>query len=100
MKLMKIKKILILSLIVLFTSCQNRWTTDGLTEEVRNDISESLISKSKSEGRNYEVKDLTLINKGEGEYDGILETIEDGEEFSYEIVVNVDGSNFIWKIVN
>jgi hypothetical protein len=100
MKLLRIKKLLILSLILLITSCQNRWTTDGLTEEVRNDIGETLTSKSKSEGRNYEIKDLTLINKGEGEYDGILETIEDGEEFSYEIVVNVDGANFIWKIVN
>ncbi len=100
MKLLRIKKLLMLSLILLITSCQNRWTTDGLTEEVRNDIGETLKSKSKSEGRNYEIKDLTLINKGEGEYDGILETIEDGEEFSYEIVVNVDGANFIWKIVN
>ncbi len=98
-KKMKILFILLITLL-LATSCNNGVSTSGLTEEVRNDINESFKSQAKSEGINYQIKDLILVHKGGNEYDGILKTIEDGEEFSYEVVVNVDEEGFIWKINN
>jgi len=96
---MKILYIFLITLLIT-TSCNNGVSTSGLTEEVRNDINESFKPQAQSEGIDYQIKDLILVHKGGNEYDGILETIEDGEEFSYEVVVNVDGEGFIWKIVN
>ena len=74
-----------------FISC--RASTDQLAEEVK----AHMIEHFRGEG--ITIKSLILVHEGGNKYDGVLETSEEGGDFSYDVDVVFDGTNFSWEIV-
>jgi hypothetical protein len=68
---------------------------EDLTEQVKQSIEETWAEQGIA---GVEIKDLTLIKKGENDYRGILEVAADGETESFTVNVNVDGDTFMWEI--
>lgn len=93
------KKILILFLLLLVFSCNNQNFKNNLTEKVRNDINKEFSRRSSESNIKYSFTSFGLVYKKDNEYTGILETIENGEEFKYEVSVTVDGDSYLWKII-
>jgi hypothetical protein len=86
-------KFLFLILIVVISSCSSR----GI-EQLRNDVLKSIEDKIASEGGGMEIVSFTLTHVDGNEYVGVLETLENGEAFSYPVNVVSDGSTFVWEI--
>ena len=89
--------------IILFTvavSCSNLNNKDDLTRRVRNDINIEFAKRSTESNISYSIVSFGLVQKEGNEYSGILETIENGESFKYEVSVTVDGDSYLWKIIN
>jgi hypothetical protein len=89
----KILKFLFLTLILVFAACSSR----GI-EQLRNDVLKSIEDKTASEGDGIEIVSFTLTHVNGNEYVGVLETLENGEAFSYPVNVVSDGSTFVWEI--
>ncbi len=89
----KILKFLVLTVLVILVSCGTR----GI-EQLRNDVLKSIEEKIASEGGGMEIVSFTLTHVNGNEYVGVLETLENGEAFSYPVNVVSDGSTFVWEI--
>ena len=86
-------KFLFLILIVVISSCSSR----GI-EQLRNEVLKSIEDKIASEGGGMEIVSFTLTHVNGNEYVGVLETLENGEAFSYPVNVISDGKTFVWEI--
>ncbi len=86
-------KFLFLILIVVISSCSSR----GI-EQLRNDVLKSIEDKIASEGGGMEIVSFTLTHVNGNEYVGVLETLENGEDFSYPVNVISDGKTFVWEV--
>jgi hypothetical protein len=84
---------LFVTLLLVLNSCQNR----GI-EQLRNNVLKSIKDKIASEGGGIEIISFTLTHVNRNEYVGVLETLENGETFSYPVNVVSDGSTFVWEI--
>jgi len=94
------KKILLNLLIpVILISCNAGISTDKLASKVKGEINAEFKKKASSAGVSYTINSFDLLHKGGKEYSGILKTTEDGEEFTYNVDVTVDGDKYIWKII-
>lgn len=89
------KKLIAIFLIALtVVSC--RLSTNELTEEVQ----KSILEKFKSQGgTGIKIKSFMLVEKGNNEYSGVLETTETNGEFTYTVKVIYDGETFTWEII-
>lgn len=83
-------------LFLAFTLTSCKLSTNELAQEVRYSMEETW-EKEGITGIN--ITDFTLTHKRENEYAGILETLEDGERFSYSVQVVYDGENMQWEIM-
>jgi hypothetical protein len=94
------KKLLYLFLLFIVLSCNDSSVSkEKLTSEVRNDINVELQKRASSNGISLTINSFVLLHKEGKEYSGILKTIEEGEEYTYQVDVTVDGNSFIWKII-
>lgn len=84
---------------VLFLMSCNRPNKARLTEEVKASIASKFDQQATETGTVYEIQSLDLTETEKNNYVGILETIENGESFTYELDVVTDGDSFVWKIV-
>lgn len=90
---MKFFQVLILALT--FSSCNNSSSSD-LVQMVKS----SMIEKWEQEGiHGITIQNLTLNLVDDNSYSGTLETIEEGEYFSYPVKVVVSGDEFEWEII-
>jgi hypothetical protein len=85
-------------LFMLLLSC-NSTNKAKLTEEVKASIENKFDQQATATGTVYEIQSLDLTETEQNNYIGILETIENGESFTYELDVVVDGDSFVWKII-
>lgn len=83
-----------LILLFFFCSCNNNANINQLQSEVLNDIK----AKIENQGEDIEVKSFVLTHLSGNEYVGILETIENGQVFRYNVNVVTEGSSFVWEI--
>ena len=90
------KLFLTLSILFLFvfSSCNNNANINQLQSDVLNDIK----AKIENQGEDIEVKSFVLTHLSGNEYVGILETIENGQDFKYNVNVVSDGNSFVWEI--
>jgi hypothetical protein len=68
---------------------------EDLAKEVKLSIEETWAEQG-IEG--IEIKDFTLIKRGENDYRGVLKVEADGEIGILTVNVSVDGDTFIWEI--
>ena len=61
--------------------------------EIEKTTKELMIEKSKEDGINLVIKDLTLVHKSGNEYTGIAECIVEGENVQYSLKVIADDRN-------
>ncbi len=87
------------ALCILFLISCNRPNKARLTEEVKASIATKFDQQVTATGTVYEIQSLDLTETEKNNYVGILETIENGESFTYELDVVTDGDSFVWKIV-
>jgi hypothetical protein len=90
---MKIKFLIASLLISILVSCGTN--TNDLAAEVQKSMEENFAN----ENLEIEITSLQLVHKQGNEYSGILETIEDGEKFTYSVEVISDGDTFKWEII-
>lgn len=79
---------------IVIASCNNNANINQLQDEVLNDIKANI----ESQGEDIEVKSFVLTHLSGNEYVGILETIENGQVFKYNVNVVSDGNTFVWEI--
>ena len=72
-----------------------KMSTTQLTEEVRG----HMVETWRGQGLNIKINSLMLVHEQENKYSGILETNEDGEEFTYDVEVIYDGETFTWELM-
>jgi len=109
------KLILLLLFIPLVFSCEQRMSTEELTEQVKQSIIET-FAENDDMGK-IELVDLYLIHKGDNEYTGGADVIIENPvadllnnafendylelkkniEYSYKVDVVYDGENFTWE---
>jgi hypothetical protein len=78
-----------------FLSCNNS-SSSKLVQMVKS----SMIEKWEQEGiDDVEIQNLTLQMVDDNTYTGTLETIENGEYYSYPVTVEVKGDSFEWEII-
>ncbi len=82
-------------MIVFLVSC----SSNGI-EQLRSDVKKSIEDNIAAEGVGAEIVSFTLTHVDGNEYVGVLETLEDGEIFSYPVNVVADGKTFVWEIPN
>jgi hypothetical protein len=89
-----------LILVVLFvtSSCSNV-SKEKLTAQIRSEIDIELAKTAAANDISYTILSFDLIHKSGNEYSGILKTIENSEEFTYQVDVTVDGDSYMWRIV-
>ncbi len=85
-------------LIFFLLSCGSSWDKEELTKQIKKDMIKEAEKSSLEQGMNIKVKDLVLVEKEDNKYDGLLTTIEDGVEITYDVDVTTDGDSYIWKI--
>lgn len=95
-------KKIILSLILasFLGACNFGVSKASLEQQVRADIETDFAKTASDSGIQYSIESFNLVDLGNNKFSGILNTIEDGEEFAYEVEVIVDKDTYIWKIVN
>lgn len=69
---------------------------EGLIKE---DINKQLSEKAKDAGIEFNIESLKLEEDGEGKYKGVLKTLEDGKEFTYNLKVEEADGGHKWEIV-
>lgn len=82
-----------MTLLVFLVSCKS-----GGIEQLRSDVLRSIEDKIQSEGGGLEIESFTLTHVGGNEYVGVLETIENGQSYTYPVSVISDGTTFVWEI--
>ncbi len=82
-----------LLILLLFVSCNNM-SIDQLQNEVLNDIK----AKIENQGQDIQVQSFVLTHVSANEYVGVLETLENGQLFTYNVNVISDGKSFVWEI--
>jgi hypothetical protein len=88
------KKIFVIITILVFSisSCSSY-----SKEDLENDVKASIMLENNDP--NIIVDELNLIKTvGDNTYEGFVNTIENGEEFQYNITVVVDEDEFIWEV--
>lgn len=80
--------------LALLSSCNFNSETNHLQDEVLKDIK----AKIENQGEDIRVKSFVLTHISGNEYTGVLETIENGEIFTYNVNVISDGNSFVWEI--
>lgn len=88
------KKIFVIITILVFSisSC-NSYSK----EDLENDVKASIMLENNDP--NIIIDELNLIKTvGDNTYEGFVNTIENGEEFQYNITVVVDEDEFIWEV--
>lgn len=88
------KKIFVIITIIVFSisSC-NSYSK----EDLENDVKASIMLENNDP--NIIIDELNLIKTvGDNTYEGFVNTIENGEEFQYNITVVVDEDEFIWEV--
>ncbi len=96
---MKLKKTIGVLLLMLMVSCQSI-DKNALEQQVRSDINEQFSKEASAYGISYTIKSFHLTHVSGNEYLGALNTVEDGEEFVYQVYVTYDGSSYFWQIVD
>lgn len=92
--MMKMKFLLTSLLFSILFSCGTN--TNDLATEVQLSMEETFAN----ENLEIEITSLQLVHKQGNEYSGILETMEDGEKFTYSVEVISDGDTFKWEIID
>lgn len=89
------KKRFLLNIFLFLTlfSCQN----EGI-DQLTTKILHSIEDKIDAEGGGVEIISFKLTHVNGNEYIGILETIENNQNYSYTVNVISDGKTFIWEI--
>jgi hypothetical protein len=82
-----------LLILLLVVSCNNM-SIDQLQNEVLNDIK----AKIENQGQDIQVQSFVLTHVSANEYVGVLETLENGQLFTYNVNVISDGKSFVWEI--
>lgn len=89
------KFFIVFILAITFSSCNSSSNSD-LVQLVKS----SMIEKWEQEGIDgITIQNLTLNLVDDNTYSGTLETIEEGEYFSYPVKVVVNGDEFEWEII-
>ena len=78
--------------LVLF-SCSN-----GSIDQLQQDVLIDIEAKLADRGQDIQVKSFVLTHVSGNEYVGVLETLENGENFTYNVNVISDGNSFVWEI--
>ena len=91
---MKATIYIFLILVALLSSCNFNADINYLQNEVLKDIK----AKIENQGEDIRVKSFVLTHISGNEYTGVLETIENGEFYSYNVNVISDGNSFVWEI--
>lgn len=68
--------------------------------KVRTDINSELQKRASEYDVTIEINSFDLVHKGGKEYSGILKTMEDGDEYTYQVDVTVDGDAYMWRIID
>lgn len=87
-------------LLLAFTSCNGGVSKDRLTKTVRADIETAFSKKATENGMTYSINSFNLVHDEGNRYTGILKSTENGNEFTYQVDVIVDGDSYVWKIVD
>ena len=90
----KCKYLIGIILVSLFLTACGDLSTDELSVKVQDQMQE----KFDASGIYIKVNKLTLVEKSNNEYSGILETTEDNGIHSYQVDVLYDGENLTWNI--
>lgn len=93
-------KIKILSLFLIFEliSCGISNTTEQLRKEVQNEIDIELQERAKDKDITFSIKSFKLVHTNGTKYDGLLKTLEDGNENIYHVDVTFDGKSYLYKL--
>jgi hypothetical protein len=95
------KRIIVTILICInLYSCNTGVSKNELESRVKSDINVEFSKRAAEANASYTINSFILVHKGGNEYNGILQTTEDGEEFTYEVNVTTDGDSYLWKIVD
>ena len=107
------KLILLLVFISLVFSCEQRMSTEELTQEIKQNMIEHFAEND--DVANVKLVDLKLVHKGGNEYKGMADVIIENPvadllndwseqdilkkniEYSYKVDVVYDGENFTWE---
>ena len=107
------KLILLLLFIPLVFSCEQRMSTEELTQEIKQNMIEHFAEND--DVANVKLVDLKLVHKGGNEYKGMADVIIENPvadllndwseqdilkkniEYSYKVDVVYDGENFTWE---
>ena len=107
------KLILLLLFIPLVFSCEQRMSTEELTQEIKQNMIEHFAEND--DVANVKLVDLKLVHKGGNEYKGMadviienpvadllndwseLDILKKNIEYSYKVDVVYDGENFTWE---
>ena len=107
------KLILLLIFIPLVFSCEQRMSTEELTQEIKQNMIEHFAEND--DVANVKLVDLKLVHKGGNEYKGMadviienpvadllndwseLDILKKNIEYSYKVDVVYDGENFTWE---
>ena len=81
---------LILLLSFTLTSCSYS------KEQLEQDVKASIIAQN--DDPSIIVKEVNLIKTMENTYEGFVNTSEQAGEFQYNIIVVVDGDEFLWEL--
>lgn len=74
-------------------------STEEIEADVKLDMTTELQKRADEADITLVVESFDLLHKEGKEYSGILKTVEDGTEYTYQVDVTVDGDNYMWKIV-
>lgn len=85
---------------VLLISCNGNISKDKLVSKVRTDINSELQKRASEYDVAIEINSFDLLHKGGKEYSGILKTMEDGDKYTYQVDVTVDGDAYMWRIID
>jgi len=87
------KTFVIITILILSISSCNSYSK----EDLENDVKASIMLENNDP--NIIIDELNLIKTvGDNTYEGFVNTIENGEEFQYNITVVVDEDEFIWEV--
>ena len=94
------KYIILIIILINLNACRNGVSKKELESRVKSDINVEFSKRAAEANASYTINSFILVHKGGNEYNGILQTTEDGEEFTYEVNVTTDGDSYLWKIVD
>ena len=93
------KYIILIIILISLNACKNGVSKNELASRVESDINLEFSKRATEANKLYTINSFVLVHKGGNEYNGILQTTEEGEEFTYEVNVTTDGDSYLWKII-